>query len=332
MRSFFWLVSCLHDQCSVQCVGAGPSLASINTGFTVNTLSKVSVSALAIAVATYSIPALAGPTYSASVGASTAGGFDEDSCSNDTVGCALSASSSSIDGDFASSSAASLPGYRTVVGTNATRSGSARADAEVKETIKNTGSSAANYFYTFRVDGGQVAIDSTGGNGLATLNADLAVDGISVWSFTFELATGVSQFVSGVPLNNFSQSSSFLSWSNTYFTISLGSLDVGDDLDLSYLISATARIDADGDLVCGGYGYGVEVNQRSVREGDGDGYGEPCPSALAYASDPGVFSSPDQLPAGISSRRITTGVSEPATLALLGAGLAGMGLARRRRK
>jgi PEP-CTERM motif len=69
-----------------------------------------------------------------------------------------------------------------------------------------------------------------------------------------------------------------------------------------------------------GYGYGYGYGQSS------------CLTSTTRSGDPGEFLDTGDARIGFSSNAVTTDVPEPASLALLGIGLAGMGAARRRAK
>lgn len=198
--------------------------------------------------------------------------------------------------------------------------------------ITNDSGVAQDYSFTFFIYyGGMSARDNgAGGTGYAEYAVDIRRDGAtSLFSSTAKIASDGTLTTTGTILDGASQFGSQYNWGGTYFTVNLGTLNVGQSTSVAY------------DLVSHAFGnYGF----TDCGSGYGGGYGDGdfiAPLEIPRGSNQctGISSSslgdPDQLNAtpiqgiGIFARNA---VPEPGTLGLLGlGGLAALGLRRRRR-
>jgi PEP-CTERM motif len=245
----------------------------------------------------------------------------------------------------ASTSASSDVLYNSSSSTSVTNNAIASSVAQWFETIVNTTLDRRRFNFTFRIDGGTVAANalSTLQNGAATAGFEALFNlsrggGAATNIFNVSRQVGITntnsaEIFSDAATNNFSNvigggtlldqsvdtgdDSISQSWVDSHFTLDLGELAPGESMTLSYLLRSF-------------------VNSSFTDEGcstpDDEGFGL-CQGAGARTGDPATLLGIDDPDIGIKSvLAATTSVPEPASMALLGFGLAGLGVARRSRR
>ena len=196
--------------------------------------------------------------------------------------------------------------------------------------ITNDSGVAQNYSFNFFIYyGGMSAYDNgAGGTGYAEYMVNILRDGsTSLFSSAAKIESNGTLTTSGTTLNGASQFGSSYSWGGTYFTIDLGVLNPGDSTSVQNDLVGHAFGNYGFSGTCGGYGYGDgegNGNFESAVAGNGNCTG----SSYAFLGDPDSLNTTPIPGIGITSHA----VPEPATLALLGIGLAAFGLRRRPRK
>jgi hypothetical protein len=175
-----------------------------------------------------------------------------------------------------------------------------------------------NFSWEINVNGMGKYIGLTFGNA--------AIDSMGVMSASFSVPGAYSDPLyhnAASVLSGFSVSGGTASWSDTYITVELGVLNAGESLSYYYWLQG-----------------GVEAFSHTKlcnRAGPGEGAGSSavgCILAELNAGDPGNLAPIDVTGnlIGLAFERLVGTVPEPAALGLLGLGVAGLSLGRRRMK
>jgi hypothetical protein len=182
------------------------------------------------------------------------------------------------------------------------------------------------------------------GTGWGSFDLSIKRDANTLFASYAKIESDGTLTQTGTALNGATQSGSFYSWDGTYVNFNLGTLENNESLTLNFDLVSTAFGDfgVSSSNECYG-GYGSEFATFAVN----DGYGGCTGFVSASLGDPVDFDEnnpalydPNQFPFRtpfntlvINERRIPTNdVPLPGTLALLGIGLAGVGLMRKRRQ
>jgi hypothetical protein len=204
------------------------------------------------------------------------------------------------------------------------------------DAVTNNSGAAQSYMFNFHVVPGEVS--AYGGSNVAGDFAKagysivIRLNGSSIWSSAYEVLStsdgldgaSVSTTSSGTGLGGAPDASGYYSVPSYDGSIDLGTFAAGDSFDLDYQLLSYAESNLTGNC-------GYAMSSTGEFAGGEGRYGN-C-GAIARSGDPlsqfpygATFPGPNTL--GVTSQ--TTSVPEPATLLLLGVGLAGIGLGRKR--
>lgn len=181
--------------------------------------------------------------------------------------------------------------------------------------------------FNFKVNGGSLYANTSNlVSANSGYNAKILLNNTIIWSSSALLqknSNGIQFTQSGTALGNYSTGTNEYNWSTQDFDMALGQIAAGDTYNLKYIVNTFSSVDGQpGNPDCYSY-IDSEINVEI------EGYG--CISedgSVARFGDPnGVNTTPVVT---ITSTAVNP-VNEPASIALVGAGLAGLAFMRRRK-
>lgn len=233
-------------------------------------------------------------------------------------------------------------GYSNVASNSSKNISEVTSQLHQSATVTNNTGAAQNFTFNFFINAGSLTTSNSVGFSatesiLAGYDLNILVNGSSIWNSAATLTTdanGSNIVKSGADLNSSISSGSNYYWSSFSDVLSLGTFQNNETFTLDYFLT-TKTVNNFTTLIThncytSNYGYG---------DGYGYGYGsgsteycydsEEGGSAYARIGDPNDI---DYTRIDESTIGVTSSVSEPTSLVLVGAGLAGLAFRRRAKK
>ena len=183
--------------------------------------------------------------------------------------------------------------------------------------------------FNFHIVPGELGVSNLALTGLeqllATYTLDIRLDGISVWNSNAQLnqTSGGTAFTQGGASIGGALLSNHYSWSDYFGNVALGTFAAGHNFTIDYDLTTHAA----GNLTCTA-STSNNTPPKDPTTANSTPNANPCGGAIARIGDPFDVTgsgSNDFVVKGASA------VPEPSTVALLGLGLVGFGIARRRK-